>query len=123
VSGGKANIHPTDPPPDLEPNIPSITKLREPQKQAENKPREEHHERGFQEHSLRLRELLDGVESEERLGQAERVVIDAGVGGDGGVPLEEHACVIHTLEHVAGGARAEGGVIGDGVRGARRHWS
>lgn len=32
VSGGKANIHPTDPPPDVEPNIPSITELREPQK-------------------------------------------------------------------------------------------
>jgi len=68
VSGGKANIHPTDPPPDVEPNVPSITELREPQKEAEKKPREEHHNRGFQEHSLRLRELLDGVEGEERLG-------------------------------------------------------
>jgi len=123
VSGGKANIHPTDPPPDVEPNAPSITELREPQKEAEKKPREEQHDRGFQKHSLRLRELLDGVEGEERLGQAERVVVDAGVRGDGGVPLEEHARVPHALEHVAGGARAEGGVIGDGVRGARRHWS
>lgn len=119
---GKADIQPTNPPPDVEPNIASITELREPQKQAEHKPREKHHERGFQEHSLRLRELLDGVKLEERLGEAQRVVVNAGVRGDGGVAFEKRARVPHALQHVTGGARAERAVVGDGIRRAR-HWS
>lgn len=97
VPCGKANIQPTDPPPDLEPNTPPITQLRAPQKHAEQKPREKHHERDFQEHRLRLRELLDGVEREERLGEAQRVVVNARIGEDCGIPLVEHARVPHVL--------------------------
>ena len=78
-------------------NIPPITQLRAPQKHAEQKPREKHNERGFQEHRLRLRELLDSVEREERLGEAQRVVVNARIGEDCGIPLVEHARVPHVL--------------------------
>ncbi|WVY93085.1 hypothetical protein V8G54_032173 [Vigna mungo] len=54
------------------------------------------HQRGWP--SPPLSEILL-FEGEVRLGQAERVVVDAGVGGDGGVPLEEHARVTHALKH------------------------
>lgn len=52
MPGGKGNVQSANPPPDLEPGISAITKTHEAQKEAEDKPGQQHHQRGFQEDSL-----------------------------------------------------------------------
>lgn len=88
MSGGKANIQSTDAPPNFEPHTAAITKVEEPNEEAEEEPREEHDECGLQEHSLWLSELLNGVKGEEGLWEAEGIVVNARISGHRGVGIK-----------------------------------
>lgn len=101
MPGGKTNIQTTDPPPDIKPNSRAIPELHKPQEKAKEKPREEHNEGGLQEHSLRLRKLLDGVECKDGLWKAEGVVVHTGASRDGVVGGEEGAALSGGIEEVA----------------------
>lgn len=61
MSGGKADVKATNPPPDPKPDAPPIIQLLSPNKQAEGKPKQQQHCSGLQEHSLRLCKLFDGL--------------------------------------------------------------
>lgn len=121
MPGGKANIQATNTPPNVEPQPAAITKLHESKEQAEDKPREEHDKRGFQEHSLRLRELLDGVKLSQSLRQPEGIVVNAGISGDGGISNKESAPPCYRIKNKPGCAGTEGAVVGDGIRRTRCH--
>lgn len=116
MPGGEANVQSADPPSEPEPNAPSIVaKLRESEKNTEHEPRQEQNQSGFQEHGLGLRELLDGVELEERLGEAERVEVNAPVRRDRRVSREEHAPVRGPVQQVPDIAPAQASIVDDAV--------
>lgn len=119
MPGGEANIQTANQPPDLEPRIPTVANLHEPQENTKCKPRQQQDSRGLQEHGLRLRELLDRIEREYGLGEAYGVIIHATDGVDGGVGLEQSAGVGGDIQEAPRRARAEGGVVANRVRRAR----
>lgn len=119
MPGGEANVQTTNPPPHLEPRIPTIPDLHEPQENTKREPRQQQDRRGLQEHGLRLRELLDRIEREYGLGEAHGIVIHAAVDGDGGVGREQSAGVGGSIQEAPGRARAEGVVVANRARWAR----
>lgn len=110
-----ANIKTTNPPSESKPNSSAITKLRKPQEETTNQPTQKHDERGLQEDSLRLAELLDGVICKQGFRKGDAVIVDTGVSGNQR-PLPEQdtafACAVVKLPRWA---RAEGPVVSDSV--------
>lgn len=119
MPGGEANIQTTNPPPNLEPRIPTISDLHEPHEYTKRKPGQQQDGRGLQEQGLRLREPLDRIEREYGLGEAYGVVIHAAVDGDGGVGREQSAGVGGDVQEAPRQACAERAVVANRVRWAR----
>ena len=116
MPSGEANVQSADPPSEPKPNASSIVaELREPEKSTEQEPRQKQNKSGFQEHGLGLRELLDRVELEERLGEAQRVEVNAPVRRDRRVRREELAPVRGPVQQVPDRAAAQAPVVNDAV--------
>lgn len=91
MPSGEEDIKPSNPPTEIEPDVTTVAELGESEEEAKDQPREKHHERGFKEDGLRLRELLDSVEGEQRLCEGYSLVADVFVGGDSRRPAEDLA--------------------------------
>lgn len=80
MPSGEEDIEPSNPPAEIEPDVTTVAEVGESEEEAEDQPREKQHERGFEEDGLRLRDLLDPVEGEERLREGYSLVADVFVG-------------------------------------------
>lgn len=91
MPSGEEDIESSNPPTEIEPDITTVAELGESEEEAKEQPGEKHHERGFEEDSLRLRELPDPIEGEYRLGERYSAVVDIFVRRDRRWPSEDLA--------------------------------
>lgn len=110
-----ANIETTNPPSESKPNSSAITKLCKPQEETTNQPTQKHDERGLQEDSLRLAELLDGVIRKYGFRKGDAVIVYTGVSGNQRPLPEQHTAVACAVVKLPRRARAEGPVVSDSV--------
>lgn len=115
MSSGKANIHSTNTPPNIEPNTSTITKTHEPKEQAKEKPRKEHNKCSFQEHSLWLCKPLYGIKARESLWETEGIKVNTSICGNGGICLKQSTPLCCKVEDVSWCTGTKGVIVGNGI--------
>lgn len=122
MSRSITNIEATNPPPESKPSVPSVANLHKPQKETHQQPAQHHHQRGLQEHRLRLTKLLDRIVREQRLGKRQAEVVLHSRNRHKLRALVVHVAAGGRPGQLARRTRAERGVVGYGVRRTRHCW-
>lgn len=122
MPSSKANIQTTNPPPNLKPNISSITKLHKPQKEAKNKPRKQHHKRSFQENSLGLSKLLDWIKWQNVLWNRNSIIINPRISFNSWIPSISNTTVGSNIEKTTNLTSTTGTVVQDWVLRTTSHF-
>lgn len=76
MSCSKANIQSANPPSYPEPDISAVSKLHKSKEYAEEEPWKQHDKSGLKKHSLRLRDLPDGIKGEYGLRETNGIVLE-----------------------------------------------
>lgn len=114
MSCSKANIQSANPPSHPEPDISAIPKLHKSKEYAEEEPRKQHDESGLKKHSLRLRNLPDGIKGEYGLRETNSITLEPPC-SDGRSAAEENTAVVDSIKKLAWWACTQAAIVAEAI--------
>lgn len=114
MSCRKANIQSANPPSHPEPDISAIPKLHKSKEYAEKEPTKQHDQSSLKKHSLRLRDLPDGIKGEYDLWETNSRVLEPAC-SNGRSTAENNTAVAGSIEKLPWWACTEAAIVAEAI--------